>query len=99
MLRIAARRAFLPAVSSARVSHARVIAPVFRQSVRFNSNEAPSKPSLKEKVREASNNLASDWNAPELSYEDMKPRTEQPSPVRIIANSKIISTLTDFVMI
>ncbi|KAK7694437.1 hypothetical protein QCA50_001623 [Cerrena zonata] len=81
MLRVACRRAFVPAVSSARASHARVIAPIsFRQSIRLNSTQAPSKPSQKEKIHEAGNKLSSDWNAPVLSYEALKTKTEQPSP-------------------
>ena len=81
MLRIACRRAFVPAVSTARVSHAHVIAPAFVRGVRFNSSEASSKPSLKQQIHDAGNKLSGDWNATVLSYEELKPKTEQPSPV------------------
>lgn len=43
---------------------------------RYNSSKTP-KPT---KAQEAK--LTPDWDAPKLTYEQVKPRTEQPSPVR-----------------
>ena len=57
---------------------ARVVLPRLSLLVRYNS----SKPPLTEKQQlEAQDDLRRDWDARILSYEELKPKTQQPSPV------------------
>ncbi|CAL1696527.1 unnamed protein product [Somion occarium] len=79
MLRAALRRAFVtvPTVSPIRTSQGRVTSPVSLQAIRFQSDEAKA---LREQIHEARNDLRRDWDAKELTYEELKPRTQQPSP-------------------
>lgn len=76
--------------------HSRSV-PLAARYVRFNSSQAkgpvssegvtgeaaiPSEADLKKQRLRAQDDLQRDWDAAELSYEDVKPRTEQPTPVR-----------------
>ena len=57
---------------------ARVVLPRLSPTVRHYS----AKPSLTEKQQlEAQDDLRRDWDARVLSYEELKPKTQQPSPV------------------
>lgn len=80
---------FRTAVSTARKSMPRAAATVVRArapamiatrtTARWNSTLSPEqrKAALKER-----DNLDRDWIAPKLTYENVKKRSEQPSPVR-----------------
>jgi hypothetical protein len=61
------------------------------QSVRFETTKAPSpelesKPSRQQVLKaaqELNDNLQRDWDAKVLTYEELKPRTNSPTPVSI----------------
>lgn len=50
------------------------------QFSRYNSSQ-PEPPADKEEAKKRQEKLQADWDAPKLTYEQVKPRTEQPSPV------------------
>lgn len=55
--------------------------------IRYNSSQVPNpsdaaKAALKA-AREIQDNLQRDWDAPVLTYAELKPRTKSPSPVRV----------------
>ena len=61
--------------------------PSIVQSVRFGTTKPPeSKPSPQQELKaaqELNDNLQRDWDAKEVSYEMLKPRTNSPTPVSI----------------
>lgn len=67
-----------------------VLRPV---SYRFNHNSAPSlTPKEKREKYQADNaklhDALRDWQAPILTYEELKPRTESPDPVCIFTSAQ-----------
>jgi len=66
------------------------VRPAFTQTIRFNSSESapPSKPPLdpekllRKQALERQDDLRRDWDAKVLSYDELVPITESPTPVQ-----------------
>lgn len=61
------------------------VVPSLNFAVRFQSSKADD---LVKKAREIQNDMLRDWQAPILTYEELKPRTISPSPVRPYATTR-----------
>ena len=55
-----------------------VSSPLLQLPTRFESTQAPDP---RRAALEAKDDLQRDWDAKVLSYEELKPKTQQPSPV------------------
>lgn len=51
-------------------------------------------PADKKAWLKAQDDLQRDWDAKELTYEELKPKTEQPTPVRFASAIDVLSRLT-----
>ncbi len=79
MYRIAIAR--LPGAASRSIVRTAVVAN--RPPVRFNSSGfKPQTPSEKKATLERLDDLRRDWDARILTYEELKPKTQNPTPVR-----------------
>ncbi len=58
-----------------------VSSPLHQLPIRLGSTEAPDP---RRAALEAKDNLQRDWDAKVLSYDELKPKTQQPSPVYFI---------------
>ncbi|KAF7789862.1 hypothetical protein EIP86_000810 [Pleurotus ostreatoroseus] len=88
MFRVALLRATTRASVRSTVS-LRATGPAMR-FVRFESNEAQGS---RRQLLEARDELQRDWDAKEITYETLKPRTLQPTPVRTCLESICISLM------
>lgn len=82
MLRVSLSRALVASrqVNAQRLTRLSTPAPHLRvNSLRYNSSSIDAARAEAKKIKEQ---MQADWTAPKLTYEQVKPRTEQPSPVR-----------------
>lgn len=84
------RLAFVRTAVAARiVANAR--APTISPRIAFQLRHGSTKPSDERKqVLEARDDLQRDWDAKVITYEELKPKTEQPSPVRWRSHSTVL---------
>jgi hypothetical protein len=60
------------------ISHS--LRPLVGQSIRFETTKTPDRSAFKA-AQELNDNLQRDWDAKELTYEELKPKTSSPTPV------------------
>ncbi|KAI0757219.1 Rhodanese-like protein [Daedaleopsis nitida] len=77
MLRLTLARSATLAQAAVHTRASIVSTRVALQQVRYESSKVPDD---KKKVLEAKNNLQRDWDAKVITYEELKPKTLQPSP-------------------
>lgn len=69
------------------VSHVRApaVSPRIALGLRHESTKVSDE---RKKVLQARDALQGDWDAKEITYEELKPKTQQPSPVRLPMRSE-----------
>jgi len=73
-----ARRVAIPNARTALSSFSRQIARPGQQQIRLKTTETGKK------ILEANNEIQRDWNATVIAYNDLKPKTQSPNPVRLL---------------
>lgn len=91
MLRLALSRSVHVARATALPRPALISSRTALQHVRFESSKVSDE---RKKVLEAQNDLQRDWDAKVITYEELKPKTVQPSPVSFHSHRRSYIFLT-----